>query len=64
MKTAAAESSANAARIEGWITNWLAPASNAFEPLADFAFDGGGAALMLELTDQLRARVARLAIQV
>ena len=64
LKTAAAESSANAARIEGWITNWLAPASNAFEPLVDFAFDGGGAALMLELTDQLRARVARLALKV
>ena len=64
IKTAAAESPANRALLEGWTTHWLAEAGAALTPLADYAFDGEGATLLAELSAALRARVARLGLTI
>ena len=64
LKTAAAESPANRAVLEGWISHWLPQVAAALTPLADYAFDGEGAAVMTDLTQSLRARVGRLALTV
>ncbi len=64
LKTVAAESLANRQFIEGWIARWLPELSAALTPLADYAFDGEGAAVITELAHALRTRVGRLALSV
>ena len=64
VKIAAAQSHTNCAQLEGWITHWLPQVSAALTPLADFALDGEGEAIVAELAAELRARLARLAVQV
>jgi phenol/toluene 2-monooxygenase (NADH) P1/A1 len=64
LKIAAAESSANRAHLEGWISHWLPQVSAALTPLAEFAMDGEGASIVAELVGELRARVGRLTLQV
>ena len=64
LKTAAAESSANRELLEGWIAHWLPQVGAALTPLAEFAMDGGGAAIVAELAAELRARAGRLTVQV
>jgi len=64
VKTAAAESPANRAVLEAWLARWLPEASAALTPLADYAFDGEGAAVIAELAQALRARIARLDLSV
>jgi phenol hydroxylase P1 protein len=64
VKTAAAESSANRIVLEGWVAQWLPQVCAALTPLADYAFDGTGAASVAELAQSLRARIDRLALTV
>ncbi len=49
IKTAAAESAANRAVLEAWLARWLPEVSAALTPLADYASDGEGAAVIAEL---------------
>lgn len=64
LKTAASASAANRALLEGWTAHWLREVGAALTPLADYAFDGDGAALTAELGAALRARVARVGLAV
>ena len=64
LKTAAAESPANCDALEIWIGQWLAEVSTALTPLADYAFDGEGAAVVADLAQALRQRVGRLSLTV
>lgn len=60
LKTAAAEAADNRALLQGWTARWLGDVTQALLPLADYAFDGDGAAELAALDSALRARVARL----
>lgn len=60
LKTAAAEAADNRALLQGWTARWLGDVAQALLPLADYAFDGDGAAEVAALDSALRARVARL----
>ena len=64
LKIAAAESDANRALLESWISHWLPQVSAALIPLADYAMDSDGERIIAELERELRARAGRLALQV
>ncbi|MDE3011006.1 MAG: phenol hydroxylase [Pseudomonadota bacterium] len=62
IKTAAAESPANAALITAWIARWKQRASDALEPVAELALGESAASVMEHLNLALEARCARLGV--
>jgi phenol hydroxylase P1 protein len=59
IKTAAAESAANAELLTGWITNWRDRAVSAVAPVADLALGPDAPAAMADVTSAFDARVAK-----
>jgi len=63
VKTAAAESADNAARIAGWIAKWRAATTAALAPYADAVFVDGAAEALKAVDALFDARVAKLGIK-
>jgi phenol hydroxylase P1 protein len=59
IKTAAAESAANAELLTGWITTWRDRAVSAVAPVADVALGPDAPAAMADVTSAFDARVAK-----
>jgi phenol hydroxylase P1 protein len=64
MKVAAAESAENKALIEGWTTKWMARAEEALVPLAKHALGDKAEAVMAQIKEQYRARLAKAGLSV
>lgn len=64
IKVAAKESDSNRAQIETWVAAWLPQVRSALEPLAEIAFDAGGAAHLAELEAELTARAGKVGISI
>ena len=64
IKTAAAESPANAALIAGWLAHWRGRVREALLPVAELAFDQDGEKVLDTVTEAFDARVAKLGIAV
>lgn len=64
MKTAAAESPANAAMLLGWTAKWRAAANKALLPYADEVFGDDAAAVLAQADADFAARLEKLAIKV
>jgi len=62
LKTAAAESEANKARLEAWAAAWLPRVREAAEPLAAYAFEGRAGEVMAELQDGLAKRAGKIGL--
>ena len=62
VKVAAAESPANTAQIESWVTDYLPRAHAALAGPAKLAFGEEGAAVLDQLVEQFAARLAKLGI--
>jgi phenol/toluene 2-monooxygenase (NADH) P1/A1 len=64
LKRAAAESDANKKLLGGWVATWSPRVQDALRPLADFAFDAKGAAVIGSLADELTARAEKAGLGV
>jgi phenol/toluene 2-monooxygenase (NADH) P1/A1 len=64
LKNAASESEANKAKIEEWLNHYSALAQAALTPLAAEAFGDDANAVMGDLSEQYRARLAKLGLSV
>lgn len=64
IKTAAAESSANAELLSQWTRDWLARAVGALAPIAQHALGAEGAPALTQIETDFKARVAKLGIKV
>ncbi|TAM28992.1 MAG: phenol hydroxylase [Rhodanobacter sp.] len=64
LRTAAAESPANAALLKQWIEHWLPALIDAFRPWASAAFDEQAEAALAEAAGELVARAAQAGIVV
>ena len=60
IKTAAGESSANKALIDGWMAKWLPETRKAAEPLAEYIFAARGVDVMEQIVSQLDARTKKI----
>lgn len=63
VKTAAAESPANAEHLSGWVHTWRDEMLRALEPLAALALGAGGAAALAAARTEFDARVGRLGLK-
>lgn len=62
IKTAAGESEANKALLTGWRDKWLPEVRNAAQPVAEYIFDGHGAAVLGQVLDRLEARSGKVGL--
>jgi phenol hydroxylase P1 protein len=62
MKTAAAESAANKAQLQAWLSHWRARAVEALEPTARLALGSAAGAAMERATAALDARMAKVGL--
>ena len=60
IKTAAGESAANKALIDGWMAKWLPETRKAAEPLAEYVFAARGVDVMEQIISQLDARTKKI----
>lgn len=63
VKTAAAESDANAQRLSDWVRTWRDEIQRALEPLATLALGEQGPAVLTTLQGELDARIAKLGLK-
>ena len=59
VKRLAAESDANKAQLESWITGWLPRVQGALQPLGDYAFAGRAAEVIDSVIDELQGRAQK-----
>lgn len=64
IKVAAGESAENKALIEGWTQKWMARAVEAIQPIAQHALGDKAEAVMAQITEQYRARLAKAGVTV
>lgn len=62
LKTAAAESPANAAQLHAWVSKWEARALEALTPFATLALGEAGGAALNEVHSQWRGRLTKLGV--
>ena len=64
VKTAAAESDANKARLNDWYATWSSRAVEAATPLAEHVLGADGAATVAAVADELNGRAAAAGLSV